>query len=179
MIIIFAIPLIWDYRIIQPGTRLTARDWIYKNISPGSSIINFDPLLELNENQQSLIDINKFAGGYFTKKRAYLFSQGEEEYPRPNYYVLNYTYFNNLPKELLDKKYDYLIIGWSDKKELEKELDWAKSFKVSATLLKRFPESADENSRYQDWWDMRKPIYVILKASIKAPVIDIYKLKAN
>ncbi|MDD4900817.1 MAG: glycosyltransferase family 39 protein [Patescibacteria group bacterium] len=179
MIIIFAIPLIWDYRIIQPGTRLTARGWIYKNIPAGSSIINFDPALELNENQSCLADINKFASSYFTKKRAYLLSQPEEEYPGPNYYVLNYGYFNDLPKELLNKKYDYLIIGWSDKAQLEKELDQAEPFKLQNSLLKRFPESADENGRYQDWWDMPRPIYTIIHDNIKAPVIDIYKLKSE
>src|SRR3989339_295161 len=178
MIIIFVIPLAWDYRIIQPGARLTAKDWIYKNIPSGNSIINFDTPLELNENQQSLADIKKFASNYFTKKRAYLLSQSEEKYSEPNYYIFNYPHFNNLPKELLNKKYDYLIISWSDGEELKEKLDQARSFKLDATLLKRFPESADENSRYQTWWDMEKPIYTIINDNIRAPIIDIYKLKS-
>jgi len=178
MIIIFAIPLIWNYRMVQPSTRLAARDWVYKNISPGSSIINFDSRLELNENKFSLADIKKFAGSYYTKKRIYLLSMPEEKYPWPNYYVLNYTYFNGLPKELLDKKYDYLLVPWNNRQDLKIVLDKVKIFKSELTLIKRFPESAGENSQAADMReDMPMPILAIFKVKIKGPILDIYKLE--
>ena len=170
-------PLLWDYRLIQPSARLAARDWIYKNIPPGSAIINFDSLLELNENQKSLTDIKKFAGNFYTKKRDYLLARPGEEYPKPNFYVLYYNFFDDLPKELLDKKYDYLIIGWNDKQQLKIELDQAKTFKSPPMLLKRFPESADENKRYQDLRDIEQPIKTVIADKIYSPVIDLYKLK--
>lgn len=178
IVIIFLLPIIWDYRMIQPGARLAARDWIYKNIPSDSRIINFDSRLELNENKACLADIEKFAGGFYTKKRAYLLSMPEEKYPWPDYYVLNYTYFNGLPKELLDKKYNYLLVPWSNKDELKNKLDQAKIFKSALTLVKRFPESADENSLSATMReDMLKPIWTILTVKTRGPILDIYKLK--
>lgn len=177
LILNFMPPLIWNYRIIQPGARLTARDWIYKNIFSGSSIINFDTLLELNENQSSLADIKKFADSHFTAKRAYLLSKPAGEYPQPNYYVLYYDYSISLLKESLNKKFDYILISWNDKADLKNKLDQAKIFKLNLTLLKRFPEAADENSSYKDWRDMNQPLDTIIHDNIRAPIIDIYKLK--
>jgi len=178
MVIIFFLPIIGDYRMIQPGGRLAARDWIYKNIPSSSHIINFDPRLELNESKASLTDIKKFTEGFYTKKRAYLFAESETEYPRPNYYVLNYTYFNGLPKELFDKKYDYLLVPWNNPEDLKIALDRAKVFKSGLTLIKRFPESADENTETATMReDMPKPIWTILTVKTRGPILDIYKLK--
>ena len=173
----FMPPLIWDYRLVQPGARLAARDWIYDNIPPGSRIVNFESLLELNENRLSLTDMEKFASNLYTKKRAYLLSRPEAEYPQPNYYVLYYDYFSDLPEVLRSKKYDYLIISWHDKQQLKLRLDQAKLFKSQPVLLKRFPESANENSRYQDLRDMKQPIITVITDKIYSPVIDIYQLR--
>jgi hypothetical protein len=178
MLIIFFPPLVWTYRMNQPSTRLEARDWIYKNIPASSSIINFDPRLELNENQATLTDIKNYTTGYYSKKRSYLLSKPAEEYPQPNYYVLNYTYFDILPEGLLNKKYDYLLVYWNNQEDLRIALNKAKNFKSNPTLLKRFPESADENSQAVDMReDMVKPIWVIFNVKIKGPIIDIYKLE--
>lgn len=174
----FAPALAWDYLLIQPSSRLAARDWVYKNVPAGKGIINFDPLLELNENPATLHDIKKLANNFFNKKRAYLLAQPEESHSQPNYYILNYTYYdNNLPEELLDKKYEYLVIGWGDARILKTQIKQVERFGLKATLLKRFPESADENSRYEDIRDLRRPIYAILNGSIYAPVVDVYKLE--
>lgn len=177
LILNFTPLMLWNYRLIQPGARLAARDWVYKNISAGSSIINFDTLLELNENKDSLADIKRLAGNFYTKKREYLLSGPAGEYAWPSYYVVYFDYFKDWPKELLNKKYDYLIISWKNKEELKTMLNQAKSLKLKASLLKRFPASAKENDDYKDWRDMPKPLYTIMKDNIRGPIVDIYKLE--
>lgn len=170
--------VLWNYRLIQPGARLAARDWIYKNISPDSRIINFDTLLELNENKDSLADVKRLAGNFYTKKREYLLSGPAKEYPRPGYYVVYFDYyFRDWPEELLNKKYDYLIISWKNKEELRAMLNQAEIFKLKAALIKRFPEAANENGDYKDWRDMAKPLYTIMKDNIRGPLVDIYKVE--
>ncbi len=169
--------LAWDYLLIQSSARLEARAWIYNNIASGSKIIDFDPLLALNENQATLMDIKKYASNFYSKKRDYLLVQPAEEYHGPSYYVLNYAYFNNLPDELLNKKYNYLIINWQNSVELKKSLVQAEAMKLKMTLLKRFPETAEENKNYIDIRDLNNPVYyIIVNGGISAPVVDIYKI---
>lgn len=177
MAIIFIMPLAWDYRVIQPSNRLSAIKWVYNNLPAGTRIINFDPLFELNESQETMSDIRRYVPGYETKKRSFLLSKPETELKQPNYYILYPSYFSEPPKELTGKKYDYLIFFWNKQSEFKYYQDLAKDLKLNLSLVKRFPESASENSQAIEMnGDMKRPIYAIFKMT-RGPIIDIYKIK--
>lgn len=179
MIFNFIPPLLWDYALIQASPVIAARTWIYDNAASGKKIINFGPPLELNENKEAINDIKKFSS-QFTKKRAYLLTLPEADYPQPNYYLLSDAYYENIPRELLAKKYDYLIISWWNKDDFQQKQDNLKklNLKQKMVLYKKFPEGATENNFGVDLADLRNPVYNLLLAKIKqnGPTIYIYKL---
>jgi hypothetical protein len=174
----FVPPIIWDYRLIQPSTIIEAKNWIYKNIPGGSRIIDFDFPLDLNENKQTVIDI-KNTTEQFNIKRAYLYALPENDYPKPNYYLLYASYYEKVPRELLDKKYDYLIIVW-DTGDLNNKLKVLENLKLKQkyNLIKKFPENATENNFSMDMSDMTNPIYnLIFKIRQNGPTVYIYKMQ--
>jgi len=170
--------LLWDYRLAQPSTITAARSWIYDNIPSGEKIINFDNLLEINENKQAIEDI-KNSTAQFTKKRAYLLSLDETDYPKPNYYMYYYAYDQTASKELLNKKYDYLIVGWWDRSDFEQKMARLKklNLKQNFALVKTFPEGANENNWSTSLADLENPIYELFKLKQTGPTVYIYKTK--
>ena len=172
-------PLLWDYKFILPSSRLEAVDWIYKNLPPNESIINLDQGMELNENKQSLQDIAKYSK-FLTKKRAYLLNSAEQIFPQPNYYIFFYPHYEHVPPEIINKKFNYLIISWWNKNNFEDNLDKLKNLRLTEKnliLLKRFPAEADENSIGFDLGgSIDKPLFNLPKLKQNGPIVDIYKI---
>lgn len=170
--------LMWNYRLVQPSTITAARSWIYDNLPSGERIMNFDNLLELNENKQAIEDI-KNSTAQFTKKRAYLLSLDETDYPKPNYYMYYYAYDQTSSKDLLNKKYDYLIIGWWDRSDFEQKLAGLNklNLKQRLVLYKTFPEGATENNYSTSLADLENPIFELFKLKQTGPTIFIYKME--
>ena len=183
LIIIFMsllyVPLLWDYRIIQPSTRILAKDWIYRNLSSDAKIINFDTYFSLNENKQSIEDLKQYNSANLTKKRSFLLTLDDSEYPQPNYYIFEGAGYKNIPEEILDKDFDYIIMSWWNSeyyKDWRREIaDLTSNQKIE--LIKRFPRDASLDSYIIDLaGNMRKPYHYLPKLKQNGPVIDIYRL---
>jgi 4-amino-4-deoxy-L-arabinose transferase-like glycosyltransferase len=172
-------PLLWDYKFILPSSRLEAVNWVYKNLPSNESIINLDSGLELNENRQSLQDVAKYSN-FLTKKRAYLLNSADSVFSQPNYYVFFYPHYEQVPPEILKKKFNYLIISWWNKNNFEDNLDKLKNLNLTEknlVLLKRFPAEADENSIGFDMGgSIDKPLFNLSKLKQNGPIVDIYKI---
>ncbi len=172
-------PLLWDWQFIKPSTRAEAVKWIYKNIPAGAGIINLDANLELNENRQSIKDIEKYST-FLTKKRAYLLSSKDSEFPKPDYYIYFYYHYEQIPAEISVKKFNYLVLHWYNKEELEQRLNLIKPFKnlQKPILVKRIPETAGPDSLGYDLTsNMKNPLSWLLKMKINGPIVDVYKLQ--
>ncbi|MFA6393957.1 MAG: glycosyltransferase family 39 protein [Patescibacteria group bacterium] len=172
-------PLLWDYKFLLPSSRLEATDWIYNNLPAGENIINFDGHLELNENRQTIKDMTMYTS-FATKKRLYLLNKPDEALPKPNYYILSFPHYKKIPKEILDKKYDYFIISWLDKNDFQYWQEKLKEVNVDPadiSLVKRFPANATENDIGLDLGGaIDKPLVNLLKIKQNGPIIDIYKI---
>ncbi|MFA5318158.1 MAG: glycosyltransferase family 39 protein [Patescibacteria group bacterium] len=172
-------PLLWDYKFILPSSRPEAMKWIYQNIPSGESIINLDAYLELNENKQSLGDIGKYTN-FLTKKRAYLLNFNSQDLPRPNYYIFFYPHYNEVPPEILAKEFNYAIISWWDKNDLENSLAKLEEFNLNSqnlALIKRFPDWADENTTSIDISStLDNPWVNLSKLRHNGPVVDVYQI---
>ena len=165
----------------MPSSRLEAVNWVYNNLPPGESIINLDGYLELNENRQSLLDIEKYSK-FLTKKRTYLLNVGDEILPKPNYYVFFYSHYApKIPSEILKKKFSYLIISWWDKNNFLDhlaELEKLNLAEKNLTLIKRFPAEATENDMGLDLGgSIDRPLKNLPKLKQNGPIVDIYKIK--
>lgn len=172
--------LLWDYKFLMPSSRWSAATWIYDNLTPGESIINFDGHLELNENRQTLIDMKKYTP-FYTKKRAYLLSSSDEILPKPNYYIFSYPHYKELPAEVVNKKYGYLLISWLDQKDRAywlRQLNKINLASANLVLLKRFPANANDNDIGADLGDdLDAPLINLWKFKQNGPIVDIYKIK--
>lgn len=172
--------LLWDYKFLLPASRLEAAHWIYNNLPPGESIINFDNHLELNENRQTLIDIKNYSQ-LFTKKRDYLLDSKDEIFPKPNYYIFTYLYYKKAPPEIINKKFNYLIISWLDKKNYDywsSKLKYLNLAPKDLFLVKRFPANATFSDRGADLGDdLDRPLVNLWKLKQNGPIVDIYKIK--
>lgn len=173
--------LLWDYKFLLPASRLEAAGWVYNNLSPGESIINLDGHFELNENRQSLRDLEKYSPEMLTKKRAFLLSSGDEVFPKPNYYIFFYPHYKEAPPEIINKKFNYLIISWLDKKNYDYWLSKLKYFNLTPedlSLVKRFPAEATFDDLGADLGDdLDRPLINLWKLKQNGPIVDIYEIK--
>lgn len=173
------LPLLWDYTLIKPTTIIAARDWIYNNIPQEAGILNFYGYLQLNETRESIEDTSKYNPNFLIKRQKYLLSISDIDYPKPNYYVLVPTlYFDGVPKELLEKEFDYAILSWMNRNDYESVLRQAELFGVKEkNLLKIFPTGATFDSSNSDIENIRHPLKNLPKLDYVGPIIAIYKLK--
>jgi len=171
-------PIIWCTKIIKPATRILAMEWIYKNIDSNANIINFDPYLTLNENRLSIEDKKKYIPDYFLKKDAFLLTKADSEYPKPNFYVLEASHFATaLPEELLQKKYQYLIMSWSNQNQRQEMFSIIDKLGIKTdTLAVKFPADAEQND-FNLSGNMRQPYYYLPKVQYNGPTIEIFKIK--
>lgn len=178
--VLLVLPILWNYKFMQPSTIQQALRWWYANIPAQARVINLYSDLEINENRQSLEDIKQHTD-YLTVKRAYLLSVSDDKYPRPNYYVWFAPHYRTIPDALRAKKWQYLIIGWWTGEEREAQLASARALIRSdqyLSLLRRFPEqAADDAVSFDLAGNMAKPLWQLWRLRQNGPVIDIYAIK--
>jgi len=170
-------PIMWDYAILRPSSAVYAYQWVNRNVPSGSKIINLGLILPLNEDRESVNDVQKYAPAFFTKKRAYLLSVNEYDYPKPNYYVLTPSlYRDGVPAEVSNRQFNYVIISWYSGWRYA-ALDEAKSYGArEENLVAIFPANASPGSFSMDLESIRQPFFDLRKITHIGPVIAIYKL---
>ena len=175
----FYLPVLWDYKLIQPSTRLLTRDWVYRNLPSGTRIINLDPDLKLNLDRQSIENIKKYNPKILTKKNVYLLASDDGDYPRPNYYILNSDYFDQVPGDFSEEnKFQYLIIRWWNNQERNLQLKKIEEIGLISKLgllVKFYP--ADKLTNLTNLANnMRKPFLLLNAINKTGPYIEIYKI---
>ncbi|MBI2627853.1 MAG: glycosyltransferase family 39 protein [Candidatus Niyogibacteria bacterium] len=173
------IPILWNYKLIQPSAWILAKDWIYNNLPSGVSIINLNTELPINENKESVEDTRVYTPNFFTKKQDYLSSVGDNQYPKPNYYVLKFAdYREGIPKAVLDRGFDYMVIEWWDQARYEKTMQDVRQLNLEEiNLIKIFPAGASSTTLNMDMENIKNPLINLRKIDHTGPVIAIYKLK--
>lgn len=173
-------PILLDYKLIQPSSMISAQKWIYNNLSQESKIINFYNYLPINENRETIEDTKQYNTYFFTRKREYLLSIDDADYPKPNYYVLippNYRGRGDIPEEILNREFDYALIAWWHKDDYVSALKVAQPFGVKEeNLVKIFPPGATPDSFSMNTENMRNPFRNLRKLNHIGPIIAIYKL---
>lgn len=93
------VDLKYSFLLLRKDTRNEAIDWIYKNISGGSSILFGIDTVYLNNNRDGII-YQKEKNGFWTNTRdEYLLTLADEDFPKPNYFVFD---LNHLPPDAID-----------------------------------------------------------------------------
>lgn len=171
--------MLWDYWAIQPSTQVSAQEWIYNNLPHGARIVVFDSALPVNENRESLEDIQKYAPNFLTKRQSYLLSIEDSRYPKPNYYVLRPAdYRGGIPQEILNKEFDYIVLTWWYPKQYESALEDTRQFDLKEkNPIIIFPTGADQNTFSMDLEIWRHPLYNLKKMKHLGPVVAVYELK--
>src|SRR3989344_4546093 len=178
-ILIFSLymPIMWDYAILRPSSAVYASQWVNRNVPPGSKIVNLGFVLPLNEDKESINDIQKYAPAFFTKRKAYLLSVNEYDYPKPNYYVLVPSFYRDgVPAEVSNRQFDYVITSWYSG-WYDSALEEVKSYGAQEkNLVAIFPANASPDSFSADIESIRRPFFSLRKMTHIGPVIAIYKL---
>ena len=178
-ILIFSLymPIMWDYAILRPSSAVYASQWVNRNVPPGSKIVNLGFVLPLNEDKESINDIQKYAPAFFTKRKAYLLSVNEYDYPKPNYYVLVPSFYRDgIPAEVSNRQFDYVITSWYSG-WYDSALEEVKSYGAQEkNLVAIFPANASPDSFSADIESIRRPFFSLRKMTHIGPVIAIYKL---
>lgn len=165
-------PVLYSYKLSLPNPSLEARDWIYKNIKTGSNLISLDQTMYLNESKDAIADYKEWMPSYYLTKHKYLETLDNESYPSPNYYIFYpMNFFRTLPadnlppKEILIKKYDYLILSNGNNYYYKNEYDDKMAIfnevnKQKLELIKKFPldkNSSVVNIYFWGWtWDLKE-----------------------
>lgn len=178
IVLSFYLPVLWSITIIKSSTRLLARDWLYTNVEPGSSIINFDNYLPLNQNYQSMADTSEFNLGFSTTKEKYLLSKSEKDLPLPNYYIFSPKRYEEFPQIIIDKQYDYVLLNWWDSEEYDKNIAIVNSLSININEpLIIFPKDSTPDTKRMDIANnMREPLKYLPGMKITGPSIAIYKI---
>ena len=123
-------PIIFDYNLLKPSSYVSAREFVYKNVTQNAKILD-ECSLEINENKEMLEFIRLNAPDYFTTKRNYLFSHSQILDRQKNFFVVS----ERGVEEKIDKiNFEYLIVcGFTRQKD-----------EVS-TILNSFSERKIEN----------------------------------
>lgn len=173
--------LLLDWRLMKTNTVVLARDWVTKNILSGSSIKNYDLADEINliENKASIGLIQDFLPKLFSTRRKYLLSLGEDNYPKPNFYILNYQ----LPDKLLPK-FDYIILSDMGKERVDVK---AQEILDGYYLVKKFyPAEKSIDGSWPGYYEIGMPfnhsmfkLSVLFKLHDAGPYVEIYGLRPS
>ena len=175
--------ILFDLRMLKNDTRLLARNWVIKNV-PSDSIIknnNLNESLALIESRENIEFIEKYFPEMMSTKRKYLLNLNNEDYPRPNYFLIMYDYDKRID---LNLKSEYIILASFDKSQLEK---MSQDFFSNYYKINYF---YPVNNNYSFWPDNRDleipfndreffPWSLFRQFPDYGPYIEIYKIKAN
>lgn len=172
------LPILWDYRAIQPSTLVLAQEWIHNNLPQGAKIVNFSAV-PINENRESMEDVKNYAPDFLLRSQNYLLSVSDDEYPKSNYYVLMMSnYREGVPAEVLSKSFDYLVASWWNQAHYARFMRDAGQFNLKEeNLIKIFPDGAASSTFSMDLEIWRHPFYNLRKLNHIGPVVAIYALK--
>jgi len=85
-----------------------------------------------------------------------------------------------LAPEVVNKKYDYLLISWLDLKDRAYWLNQLEKINLTAAnlvLLKRFPADATDDDIGADLGDnLEAPLINLWKFKQNGPIVDIYEI---
>ena len=178
-VLIFSLylPIMLDYAILRPSSVVEADSWIRNNIPSGSKIVNIGLTLPFNENRESIGDIKKYNPEFLTKRQNYMLFMDEENYPTPNYYVLDTgIYKDGVPQEILNTDFDYVVISWHSG-GYDSALNKAKSYGIQEkNLLRTFPSDATPDGFSDNIEAIRKPLFNLRKVTHNGPAVAIYAL---
>src|SRR3989344_2102223 len=178
-VLIFSLylPIMLDYAILRPSSDVEADSWIRNSIPSGSKIVNIGLTLPLNENRESIRDIQKYNPEFLTKRQNYMLSMDEESYPTPNYYILDAgTYKSGIPPEILNTDFDYVIISWHSG-GYDSAFGKAKSYGIQEkNLVRMFPADATPDGFSDNIEAVRKPLFNLKKVTHNGPAFAIYEL---
>ncbi|MEK9183697.1 MAG: glycosyltransferase family 39 protein [Patescibacteria group bacterium] len=172
------LPILWDYRAIQPSTLVLAQEWIHNNLPQEARIVNFSAV-PINENRESMEDVKNYAPDFLLRSQDYLLSVSDDEYPKSNYYVLMMSnYREGVPAEVLSKSFDYLVASWWNQAHYARFMRDAGQFNLKEeNLIKIFPDGAASSTFSMDLEIWRHPSYNLRKLNHIGPVVAIYALK--
>src|SRR3989338_4150966 len=178
-VLIFSLylPIMLDYAMLQPSSVVDATNWIRNNIPSGAKIVNIGLTLPFNENRESIGDIKKYNPEFLTKRQNYMLFMDEENYPTPNYYVLDTgIYKDGVPQEILNTDFDYVVISWHSG-GYDSALNKAKSYGIQEkNLLRTFPSDATPDGFSDNIEAIRKPLFNLRKVTHNGPAVAIYAL---
>lgn len=166
-----------DYRMTRQDTRLLAYSWVVNNIKSGSHIKNLDLGAEIPfvESKEIVSLVKEKLPELYSSKRKYLSSLEEENYPDPNYAIINYP-------DLVAADYDfeYLIVSDFDKNNL---INKTKPTAASQKLIKHFYPSENSPLPIKSELELPFNLYSFNPWSLfhfydyYGPYIEIYELK--
>jgi len=134
--------------------------------------------LNLVENKISLGLIKDNLPNLLSSKRKYLLSLGEEAYPQPNFYVLDYQ----LPDKTLPS-FDYVILSDMEKNNVDLK---SQALLADYFLVKKFyPTENPVNGFWPGYYEIGVPFnhsmfrpFVLFRLYNVGPYVEIYKLKS-
>ncbi|MFA5175235.1 MAG: glycosyltransferase family 39 protein [Patescibacteria group bacterium] len=173
--------VLFNLRLMKIDTRVLARNWILSDLPSGSSIKNYDLADEINliEDKASINLIQNYLPGLLSTRRKYLFALEEYQYPKPNFFVLNYE----LPAGILPKT-DYIILSDIEKKDLDSK---AGTILDEYSLIKRFyPVETPINGVWPGYYELGAPFnhsmfkpLMLFRLYGMGPYVEIYKIKSS
>lgn len=172
-------PIIFDYNLLKPSSYVSARKFVYKNISANAKILD-ECSLEMNENKEMLEFIRLTAPDYFTTKRNYLFLHSEILERQKNFFIVS----ERGVEEKIDKRnFEYLVVCGFDRQKdevaailnkfssikKEKIFDTAEIYNQDFTVdIRSFADYSILNN---------SGIFRLFNISYHGPRIQIFKLK--
>lgn len=127
---------LYSLKFLKPYTIVQGIDWSYANIPQGARIVSG---IYLNTDKDGIRfgeKHNKY--NWVDTRKKYLLELSEQEYPKPNYFLINpnITDVYSLPEE--EKKADYFFINFYDKKKEAEQLRAMNEFAGQKELIAKF-----------------------------------------
>lgn len=165
---------LYSSKFLKPYTVVQGIDWAYANIPQGARIVSG---IYLNTDKEGIKfgeKYNKYS--WVDTRKKYLLGLDEQEYPKPNYFLINpnITDVYNLPKE--EKKADYFFITFYNKEKEAEQLKTMNEFEGKKELIAKFyPKERKTDMKnllgFEPQW-VGKSVFEIKNLG---PYVEIYK----
>ena len=178
VVIISAYPIVsslfYSLKFLKPYTVVEGIDWVYANIPQGSKVVSG---IYLNTNKEGIRfgeKYNKY--GWVDTRKKYLLELGEQEYPKPNYFLINpnITDVYSLPKE--EKKADYFFITFYSKEKEAEQLKAMNEFTGKKELIAKFyPKKEKTDIKNLLGFETQWVAKSVFEVKNLGPYVEIYK----
>jgi len=166
--------LFYSLKFFKPYTVVQGIEWVYANIPNGNKVVSG---IYLNTDKNGIRfgeEYNKY--NWVDTRKKYLLELGEQEYPKPNYFLINpnITDVYSLPEE--EKKADYFFITFYNKEKEEEQLKAMSEFEGKKELIAKFYPKKEKTDiknllGFETQW-VGKSIFEIKSLG---PYVEIYK----